>query len=185
MEVKPLKLNDAFILKPNIFFDDRGYFYESYNDNTFQNQINSHLKFIQDNVSRSSKGVLRGLHFQKEFPQGKLIRVQEGKIFDVIVDLRPSSSTFKGWQGIYLSSEEFEQIWIPPGFAHGFLVLSEFAEIQYKCTAKYSPENELCLLWNDPELSIEWPIDYLDNEEIILSQKDSKGKSLKELKSYL
>ncbi|MDA9021350.1 dTDP-4-dehydrorhamnose 3,5-epimerase [Gammaproteobacteria bacterium] len=185
MESISLKLEGAFLLKPEVFLDKRGYFYESFNEKKFHESVDPNISFVQDNISKSTKGVLRGLHIQKTYPQGKLIRVQKGKIFDVMVDLRPSSNTYKCWQGIFLTCESFEQIWVPPGFAHGFLVLSSYAEIHYKCSEKYSPENELCLLWNDKELAVDWPLDALDKEATILSKKDLLGMSLDELERKL
>ena len=173
----PTKLKDVFIIEPKMFGDARGYFMETYNENDFlENGIS--IKFVQDNQSASKKGVLRGLHFQKTYPQTKLVRVLSGEVFDVAVDLRADSKTYGEWVGVLLSAENKRQLFIPKGFAHGFLVLSEFAEFAYKCDDFYYPEDEGGILWNDAEIGIEWP----KISEIILSDKDQKNPTLKECK---
>lgn len=166
------------IIEPRVFGDDRGYFMETYNFNDFK-KAGLGMTFVQDNQSKSRKGVLRGLHFQTKFPQGKLVRVLSGEVFDVAVDLRKDSPTFKQWYGVVLSGENRKQFFVPEGFAHGFLVLSEEAEFVYKCTDFYYPEFESGIAWNDPELKIEWP--QVDSQEILLSDKDKKLKTLAQL----
>ncbi len=166
---------DLYIVEPAVLGDERGYFMESYNERDFFD-AGLVMRFIQDNESRSKKGVLRGLHFQMCQPQGKLVRCTEGEVFDVAVDLRSGSPTYGMWKGIHLSSENKLQFYIPEGFAHGFLVLSEFATFNYKCTNFYAPECENGLLWDDKALSISWPVDGID--EIILSNKDCRYKGL-------
>ena len=163
MQVTDTKIPDVKIIQPKVFGDDRGFFLE-----TFEKKRYHH--------SRSSKGVLRGLHFQKQNPQGKLVRVVRGSVFDVVVDIRTSSPTFGKWEGVILSEENKTQFWIPPGLAHGFVVLSDQADFEYKCTDYYNPAHEGCLIWDDPDVAIEWPI-----QNPLLSSKDSKGRYLKEL----
>ena len=171
MKVMPTNLPDALIIEPRVFGDERGFFLESWNEKAFSDAgIREH--FVQDNHSRSTLGVLRGLHYQILHPQGKLLRVLQGSVFDVIVDLRRSSTHFGRWDGIELSAENKRMIWVPPGFAHGFVVTSQTAEVAYKVTDVYSPEHERTLAWNDPSLSIEWP---LDGRAPILSAKDMAG----------
>ncbi|HFR1282919.1 TPA: dTDP-4-dehydrorhamnose 3,5-epimerase, partial [Shigella boydii] len=153
-----------------------GFFLEVYQKQRYQNLLNIEFDFVQDNYSRSSKNVLRGLHFQKTKPQGKLVRVVRGEVFDVAVDIRKESPNYGQWIGVLLSEMNKKQFWVPPGFAHGFVVLSEMADFEYKCTEYYDPEDECCLLWNDPELNIQWPL-----SNPILSDKDMKGCLLKEL----
>jgi dTDP-4-dehydrorhamnose 3,5-epimerase len=157
------------VIAPKVFGDTRGYFMETYNYNDFK-MAGFDKEFVQDNHSKSRKGVLRGLHFQKRYPQGKLVRVLAGEIFDVAVDLRSGSPTFKKWCGILLTSENKKQLYVPEGFAHGFLVLSEEAEFVYKCTNYYHSEDEDGIVWNDPDIGIEWPLQEID--EVILSEKD-------------
>ena len=165
------------LLKPKIFKDNRGYFYENFNLNEFRNLLgNKEISFVQDNFSHSEQGVIRGLHYQYDQPQGKLVSVINGKIFDVVVDIRKSSKSFKKWIGIELSSENNYQLWIPKGFAHGFCVLSKTADVLYKVDSYYSPTSERCLKWNDPEININWPKEY----NLILSEKDLKGYKLKD-----
>ncbi|MAV58455.1 MAG: dTDP-4-dehydrorhamnose 3,5-epimerase [Candidatus Marinimicrobia bacterium] len=172
MYIEECFIKDLKILKPKVFNDDRGYFFESYNKKIFEEVVGKPINFVQDNQSLSSKNVLRGLHFQsKPFEQGKLVRVIKGKIFDVAVDIRKSSQTFKKWVGVELSSENKKQFWIPSGFAHGYLVLSDEACIHYKTTNHYSRENENTIIWNDESIGIEWP----NANEKILSEKDKKG----------
>ena len=171
-------IEDVKIIEPTVFGDARGYFMETYSENEFsENGIA--VQFVQDNESRSRKGVLRGLHFQKRNPQGKLVRVIEGEVFDVAVDLRKSSATFGKWVGVTLSAENKKQFYIPEGFAHGFVVLSETAAFVYKCTRLYAPGDEGGLMWNDPQIGIEWPVgkDFVP----ILSEKDMKNPSLEQL----
>jgi dTDP-4-dehydrorhamnose 3,5-epimerase len=157
-----------------VFGDERGFFYESFNQITFRSLTGLDVNFVQDNHSKSQQGVLRGLHYQTQQAQGKLVRVVKGEVFDVVVDLRQSSSTFGQWEGITLSEENFRQVWVPEGFAHGFLVLSETAEFLYKTTDFYAPEHERCIKWDDPRLAIEWPSLGL---EIQVSAKDQQGKA--------
>ena len=171
------EIEGVYILEPKIFGDNRGYFFESYNENEFKaNGLN--YKFVQDNESKSKKGVLRGLHFQKTFPQAKLVRVLDGEVFDVAVDLRKDSKTYGKWVGVILSSENKRQFMIPRGFAHGFIVLSESATFTYKCDEFYHPEDEDGIMYNDPDVGVKWPFD----GEIILSEKDKKHPLLRESK---
>ena len=172
------KIKDLYIIEPNVFGDDRGYFMESYNRRDFV-EAGLDMVFVQDNESKSSKGVLRGLHFQTKHTQGKLVRCTLGEVWDVAVDLRKGSPTYGQWEGVYLSAENKRQFYIPEGFARGFLVLSDEAVFNYKCTNLYAPEYDGGLLWNDPDVGIEWPLDGID--EIILSEKDKNQKTLKEL----
>jgi dTDP-4-dehydrorhamnose 3,5-epimerase len=172
------KVKDLYIIEPQVVGDDRGYFMESYNRKDFF-EAGLTMEFVQDNQSKSIKGVLRGLHFQTMHTQGKLVRVTSGEVFDVAVDLRRGSPTFGKWKGVLLTAENMKQFYVPEGFAHGFLVLSEEAVFNYKCTKYYSPEYESGLLWNDEEVGIEWPLAGID--EILLSDKDKKQKRLKEL----
>ncbi|MDD1608437.1 MAG: dTDP-4-dehydrorhamnose 3,5-epimerase, partial [Methylococcaceae bacterium] len=158
MKVIPTAIPDVLILEPNVFGDVRGFFYESFNQNAFAQATGLDVQFVQDNHSRSSQGVLRGLHYQIQQPQGKLVRVVRGAVFDVVVDIRRSSPTFGQAVGLELSEENHRQLWIPPGFAHGFLVLSDRAEFLYKTTDYYAPEFERCLIWNDATIGIEWPL---------------------------
>ena len=172
-------IKDVYIIEPTVFGDERGYFMETYHAKEFKD-AGLDLNFVQDNQSKSRKGVLRGLHFQYTKPQGKLVRVIKGEVFDVAVDLRKNSSTFGKWEGTILSEYNKKQFYVPEGFAHGFLVLSEEAEFTYKCTNFYHPEDEGGIIWNDPQIGIEWPID--DIKQITLSDKDKKLKTLKETK---
>jgi len=162
-------IEGLIIIEQKVFYDERGYFMETYNEKAFK-EAGLNLKFVQDNQSKSKRGVLRGLHFQKKFPQGKLVRVIRGEVFDVAVDLRRNSHTFKKWFGCVLSESNRKQMYIPEGFAHGFLVLSDEAEFVYKCTEFYHPEDEGGYLWNDPDFNIEWPLEGI--EELLLSEKD-------------
>ncbi len=174
------KIKDLYIIEPTVFNDDRGYFMESYNENDFKNAgLNINLKFVQDNESMSKKGVLRGLHFQEQYSQDKLVRVIKGKIFDVAVDLRKDSPTYLQWEGVILSSQNKKQFYIPKGFAHGFLVLSDVAIFSYKCTDYYHPEYERGIIYNDPTIGVNWPL--IDISDIILSEKDKKLKRVTEL----
>lgn len=173
------EIEGLYIIEVGVFGDNRGYFMETYNYNEFK-EAGLSMEFVQDNQSKSTIGVLRGLHFQKNHPQGKLVRVISGEVYDVAVDLRKNSNTYGKWFGVTLSSENKKQFYIPEGFAHGFLVLSEEAEFCYKCTDFYHPEDEGGLLWNDPSIGIEWPINSLNIDKLNLSEKDKKHKTLKE-----
>jgi dTDP-4-dehydrorhamnose 3,5-epimerase len=168
MHIKTTSIADLLILEPTVFGDDRGFFYESFNALRFQELTGINKTFVQDNHSKSAKNVLRGLHYQIQQPQGKLVRVVSGEVFDVVVDIRKNSPTFGRWLGITLSAENKRQLWIPEGFAHGFLVTSESAEFLYKTTDYYAPAYERSILWNDPDIGIEWPLDL----EPVLSGKD-------------
>ena len=173
------KIDGVYVIEPQVFGDNRGYFMETYNENDFINEgIN--IKFVQDNQSSSKFGVLRGLHFQKNYPQSKLVRVLNGEVFDVAVDLRKNSKTYGKWVGCILSDINKKQLLIPKGFAHGFLVLSDYAEFAYKCDEFYHPEDEGGIFWDDPNISIDWPI----KDNIILSDKDKNNPFLKEAKIY-
>lgn len=171
------KIEGMFLVEPAVFEDNRGYFMETYNENDFK-EAGYDLTFVQDNQSKSSKGVLRGLHLQVNYPQGKLVRVIKGEVFDVGVDLRKDSDTYGEWFGAILSDENKKQLFIPEGFAHGFLVLSDEAEFVYKCTEFYHGEDEGGIKWDDSDIGIDWPLDDID--EIILSDKDKEWKTLKE-----
>jgi dTDP-4-dehydrorhamnose 3,5-epimerase len=171
MKVERLAVPDVLILEPTVFGDDRGFFFESFNQRRFEEAIGRSVSFVQDNHSRSSQGVLRGLHYQVEQTQGKLLRVIHGEIFDVAVDIRRSSPTFGRWVAATLSAENRNQMWVPEGFAHGFLVLSDVAEVLYKTTDFYAKEHERCIVWNDPTVGIKWPL----MVEPLLSPKDIAG----------
>lgn len=173
--VEPTELPDVLVLTPKVFGDDRGFFYESFNQRDFEAATGLQVSFVQDNHSKSRRGVLRGLHFQERNAQGKLVRVTAGEVFDVAVDIRKGSSTFGQWTGHHLSALNAQQLWIPPGYAHGFLVLSEYAEFLYKTTDYYAPQHERTLAWNDPDIGIVWP----DVEEILLSEKDKAQHALR------
>ena len=175
MQVTPCKIADVLLLEPKVFGDARGFFLESFNQRAFNAATGLDLQFVQDNHSRSTRGVLRGLHFQTVQPQGKLVRVVVGSVFDVAVDIRRESPTFGQWVGEVLSAENKRQLWVPPGLAHGFLVLSESAEFLYKTTDYYAPAHERCIAWNDPALAIDWP---LDGMTPALSAKDMAGVAL-------
>lgn len=181
MKILPTEIPDVLLIEPQVFGDDRGFFYESFNLRNFRDKTGLDLDFVQDNHSRSTRNVLRGLHYQIEQAQGKLIRVIVGEIFDVAVDLRKSSPTFGQWVGYLLSGENKHQLWIPPGFGHGFLVVSDFAEVLYKTTEYYAKQHERCILWNDVDLNINWP---LIGETPIISAKDAEGKCFKEADFY-
>ena len=175
MKVNPTEIPDVLLLEPQVFGDARGFFFESYNQRTFAEKVAITDNFVQDNHSRSAQNVLRGLHYQIQQAQGKLVRAVVGEIFDVAVDIRKSSPTFGKWVGYVLSAENKRHLWIPAGFAHGFLVLSEFAEVLYKTTDYYAPQFDRCIIWNDPDLAIDWPL----KAEPILSAKDQTGKPFK------
>ncbi|WP_295722217.1 dTDP-4-dehydrorhamnose 3,5-epimerase [uncultured Methanobrevibacter sp.] len=178
-KINKLDIEGVFTVEPTVFGDERGYFMETYNENDFKAEgIN--LRFVQDNQSKSSKGVLRGLHFQYTQPQGKLVRVIKGSVFDVAVDLRKNSPTYGKWVGEVLTEENNKQLFIPEGFAHGFLVLSDVAEFVYKCTDFYNPDDEGGILYNDSDIGIDWPIDEVGEENLLLSEKDLNWKPLKD-----
>jgi len=171
MKVTPCAIADVLLIEPKVFGDERGFFYESFNQRDFLKATGLNLPFVQDNHSKSGQGVLRGLHYQVQNPQGKLVRVVAGEVFDVAVDIRPDSPTFGQWVGEVLSADNKRQLWVPPGLAHGFLVLSGHAEFLYKTTDYWYPAHECSLLWNDPALGIDWPIDF----EPQLAAKDAAG----------
>ena len=177
MNVIPTTIPDVLILEPKVFGDERGFFFESFNHKVFVEKTGITTPFVQDNHSRSMKGVLRGLHYQIEQAQGKLLRVVAGEIFDVAVDIRKSSPTFGQWAGCILTAENKRQFWVPPGFAHGFLVISDVAEVLYKTTDYYAPQYERSILWNDPDLGIDWPTEGLTP---MLSKKDQAGQTFKD-----
>ena len=171
MKATRLAIPDVVLIEPKVFGDARGFFFESFNQKAFNEATGTNHAFVQDNHSRSSQGVLRGLHYQIQQPQGKLVRVARGRVWDVTVDIRKSSPTFGQWVGAELSEDNQHQLWVPPGFAHGFVVLSESADFLYKTTDYYAPEHERCIAWNDPQLAIAWPI----AEAPSLSAKDMQG----------
>lgn len=181
MNVYKTELEDVLLIEPNLFKDDRGFFYESFNKSIFENAIGKKVNFVQDNHSKSIKGTLRGLHYQlPPMAQGKLVRVISGEIYDVAVDIRPASENFGRWFGVTLSQSNKKQLWIPEGFAHGFLTISETAEILYKATNYYSPEHEGSIVWSDPEINIKWP----KIKNIIQSAKDSEASSFSNSKVF-
>ena len=177
MQIIPTKIPDVWVIEPDPLGDDRGFFMETFRESHFRER-GVGLGFLQDNQSRSGQGTLRGLHYQHKFPQGKLVRVLTGEVYDVAVDLRKSSATFGQWVGEYLNSETHKQLWVPPGFAHGFYVLSEFADLSYKCTEYYHPEDEFSLRWDDEDIAIQWPL--LDDRPL-MSAKDLAAKSFKDI----
>ena len=177
IKVTPCDIKGLYVIEPTVFKDERGYFVETYNQNDFK-EAGLDMVFVQDNQSMSVKGVLRGLHYQKQYPQGKLVRAIRGTVFDVAVDLRADSETYGKWFGVVLSAENKKQFYIPEGFAHGFLVLSDEAEFCYKCTDFYHPGDEGGLAWNDPEIGVEWPLE--EGVDLIISEKDQKWKGLKD-----
>jgi dTDP-4-dehydrorhamnose 3,5-epimerase len=179
LQLVPTPLKDVVILEPKVFGDERGFFLEAYNEAAFR-ALGLPTRFVQDNHSGSRRGVLRGLHYQLKPPQGKLVRVLRGEIFDVAVDLRQGSEQFGQWFGLVLSAENRRMLWIPPGFGHGFLVLTDFAEVAYKATQLYAPALERSILWNDPAIGVEWPLD----GEPILSEKDQAGALLADAETY-
>lgn len=174
MSFPELRLPCVAVLEPRVFGDERGFFFESYNARRFEEVTGTRASFVQDNHSRSGKGVLRGLHYQIRQPQGKLVRVIAGEVFDVVVDLRRSSPAFGRWTGVHLSADNKRHLWVPPGYAHGFLVLSENAEFLYKTTDYWAPEHERCIRWDDPQLAIGWPLQGAP----VLSAKDAQGLAL-------
>jgi len=176
MKVSHSKLQGCLIIEPRVFGDERGFFLETFQADRYRREAGIDLPFVQDNHSRSARGVLRGLHFQKTKPQGKLVRVVRGEVYDVALDIRKGSPTFGEWEGVILSEDNKKQFWVPPGFAHGFVVLSDTADFEYKCTDYYDPSDEGCILWSDPELDIAWPI-----ANPVLSAKDQSAKRLVDL----
>jgi len=176
MKATRLAIPDVVLIEPKVFGDARGFFFESFNQQAFDEATGTSYQFVQDNHSRSAKGVLRGLHYQIQQPQGKLVRVARGKVWDVAVDIRQGSPSFGQWVGAELSEDNQHQLWVPPGFAHGFVVLSDSADFLYKTTDYYAPQHERCIAWNDPQLAIAWPY----AGEPVLSAKDQAGKSLAE-----
>lgn len=171
---------DLIVLEPRVFGDDRGFFMESYNSRTFRELTGLDVNFVQDNHSRSSKNVLRGLHYQIKQPQGKLVRVTSGRVFDVAVDLRKTSPTFGQWGGVELTEDNHRQVWVPPGFGHGFLVLSDMADFLYKTTDYYAPADERCIRWDDPDIGIDWPLSDLP----LISDKDQQGVAFRDAEVF-
>ena len=180
MKLEKTPLNDAVVLLPTVFGDERGFFMETWNQAVFR-ELGLDVDFVQDNHSKSAKGILRGMHYQTEQTQGKLVRVTAGEVYDVAVDMRESSSTFGQWFGVYLSAENQKMFWVPPGFAHGFYVVSDSAEFLYKCTDLYHPHSEVSLRWDDPQLAIDWPLGETFPQ---LSEKDQKGLSFAEAPKF-
>jgi dTDP-4-dehydrorhamnose 3,5-epimerase len=176
MKISHSKLKGCVIIEPRVFGDERGFFLETFQAVRYEQEAGIDLPFLQDNHSRSARGVLRGLHFQKTKPQGKLVRVVLGEVYDVAVDIRKGSATFGEWEGVILSEDNKKQFWVPPGFAHGFVVLSDTADFEYKCTDYYDPSDEGSILWSDPDLDISWPI-----ANPVLSTKDESAKRLVDL----
>jgi len=181
LQVTPTAISGVLILEPKVFGDERGFFLESFNQRAFNEATGQDVQFVQDNHSRSRRDVLRGLHYQLEQPQGKLVRVVHGAVFDVAVDLRRSSPSFGQWFGVELSASNHRQFWVPPGFGHGFLVLSETADFLYKTTDYYAPQHERCIAWDDPAIGVQWP---LDGRTPQLSEKDRAGRSLNEAEVF-
>jgi dTDP-4-dehydrorhamnose 3,5-epimerase len=177
VKVLQTKLAGCVIIEPKVFGDERGFFLETFQAYRYTEKAGINLPFVQDNYSRSSKGVLRGLHFQRKKPQGKLVRVVRGSVFDVAIDIRRNSETLGKWEAVVLSEENKRQFWVPPGFAHGFLVLTDEADFEYKCTDYYDPTDEGSIIWNDPDINIKWP----EGISIKLSEKDAKAQSFKGL----
>jgi dTDP-4-dehydrorhamnose 3,5-epimerase len=177
MKISHSKLKGCVIIEPRVFGDERGFFLETFQAVRYEQEAGIDLPFVQDNHSRSAMGVLRGLHFQKTKPQGKLVRVVRGEVYDVAVDIRKGSATFGEWEGVILSEDNKKQFWVPPGFAHGFVVLSDTADFEYKCTDYYDPSDEGSILWSDPDLNIPWPI-----ANPVLSTKDESAKRLVDLR---
>lgn len=180
MKVTPTAIPEVLVVEPRVFQDDRGFFFESYNQRAWEEQTGLRTQFVQDNHSRSTKGVLRGIHYQIKQAQGKLVRVVVGEVLDVAVDLRKDSATFGKWVGQRLSAENKKCLWVPEGFGHGFVVLSDVAEFLYRTTDFYAPEHERCIIWNDPDIGIDWQIDGTP----VLSPKDTKGLRLKDAEVY-
>lgn len=180
MQIVDTAIPEVKIIEPRVFQDERGFFLESWNAEAFRSQ-GLDVDFVQDNHSRSARGVLRGLHYQLTQPQGKLVRVARGRVFDVAVDLRRSASTFGQWVGVELSEDNKRALWVPPGFAHGFVALEDGTDFLYKCSAPYVPSDERCVMWNDPDIGIDWPLDDL---EPLVSGKDQQGKPLAAAETY-
>jgi dTDP-4-dehydrorhamnose 3,5-epimerase len=180
MNVIKTAIPEVLLIEPKVFGDNRGFFYESFNASVWREKTGLESDFVQDNHSKSARGVLRGLHYQIQQAQGKLVRVVVGEVFDVAVDIRKSSPTFGRWVSAVLSADNSRQFWVPPGFAHGFVVLSETAEFLYRTTDYYAPQHERCIIWNDPALAIEWPLDV----QPILSEKDGRGESFGDAEVY-
>lgn len=182
MKISETRIPDIKLIEPRVFGDERGFFMETWNERAFR-EAGVDVSFVQDNHSRSAKNTLRGLHYQIKQPQGKLVRVTHGEVLDVAVDLRPDSDTFGQWVGEYLSEDNKRILWVPPGFAHGFLVTSDTADFQYKCSDLYAPEHERCIRWDDPTIAVDWG--KVVPSALLLSEKDSKGMSLAEAKPEL
>ena len=182
MEFEPTDIPDVVLIKPKVFGDHRGFFMETWHEKVFA-EAGIDQRFVQDNHSKSSQGILRGLHYQIQQPQGKLVRVVSGEVYDVAVDIRQGSPTFGKWVGEFLSEENKNMLWVPPGFAHGFYVVSDYAEFVYKCTELYAPEHERAIRWNDPELAVNWPL--LDGHAPSLSSKDEKASFLKDAEVFV
>ena len=180
MKIVPTRIPDVKLIEPTVYGDDRGFFFESFNQRIFDQAVGGNYSFVQDNHSKSKKNVLRGLHYQIRQPQGKLVRVVAGEVFDVAVDIRQSSPTFGQWVGEHLSADNKKQLWVPPGFAHGFVVLSDNAEFLYKTTDYYAPEHERSIAWNDPDLAIEWGIEGVPE----LSRKDQQAARFKDAEVF-
>jgi dTDP-4-dehydrorhamnose 3,5-epimerase len=180
MKATPLAIADVILIKPRVFGDERGFFFESFNQKHFEDALGQPVNFVQDNHSRSTRGVLRGMHYQIQQPQGKLVRVIQGAVLDVAVDIRKNSPTFGHWVAELLSATNKHQMWVPQGLAHGFLVLSENAEFVYKTTDYYAPQHERCIAWNDPSIGIQWPSDVIP----MLSDKDQRGDSLEDAEVF-
>ncbi len=183
MKATSTEIPDVIVIEPKVFGDDRGFFFESYNEKVFSELTGVRPNFVQDNHSRSARNVLRGLHYQIKQPQGKLVRVTEGEVFDVAVDLRKKSPTFGHWVGEHLSGQNKKQMWVPEGFAHGFIVLSEYAEFLYKTTNYYAPQHERSIVWNDENIAIDWPIDKADNPN--LSEKDAAAVAFQDAEYFV
>ncbi|MCD6079564.1 MAG: rfbC [Ramlibacter sp.] len=184
MKATRLAIPEVVLLEPKVFGDARGFFFESFNQRAFREATGLDVPFVQDNHSRSARGVLRGLHYQVKQPQGKLVRVARGRVFDVAVDVRRSSPTFGRWVGAELSEENQHQLWVPAGFAHGFVVLSDSADFLYKTTEYYAPEHERCIAWNDPAIGVEWPLAAAGIAAPVLSAKDAAGARLREAEVF-
>ncbi|MCY0966956.1 dTDP-4-dehydrorhamnose 3,5-epimerase [Parathalassolituus penaei] len=184
MKVTPLALDGVLLLEPRVFRDERGFFQETFHKQRFQ-ELGLPTNFVQDNHSRSCRGVLRGLHFQLQHPQGKLVRVVSGEIFDVAVDIRPASPTLGQWCGTMLNDQNHHQLWVPPGMAHGFVVLSERADVLYRCTDVYAPDDEYSVRWDDPTIGIKWPLDSLADTPVIISQRDQNAMNWQQLQTLL
>jgi dTDP-4-dehydrorhamnose 3,5-epimerase len=184
LKVIPTAISEVVVIEPKVFGDDRGFFFESFNHRQFTDAIGRHVDFVQDNHSRSARGVLRGIHYQIQQPQGKLVRVVQGEVYDVAVDLRKSSQTFGQWVGEALSADNKRMLWVPEGFGHAFLVVSESAEFLYKTTDYYAPSAERCIVWDDPTLAIDWPLPRLQGAAVQLSAKDQQGRRFSEADVY-